>query len=116
MSKSYTISWTASAEAAGWITGGFAVEQGFETGNDYICGGVAHERVAVWKAIGQTAYTVQNYQTNQCTGTEPYGSPFNMWSPNAGNRGGGHYGVRGSNVAYQGDRWLDTSGPAGGPP
>ncbi|KAB5586295.1 hypothetical protein GE09DRAFT_984522, partial [Coniochaeta sp. 2T2.1] len=58
VSKSFTISWTASATAAGWISGGFAVEQSIETGNEYGCQGVAGDRVAVWKAIGLTAYTV----------------------------------------------------------
>ncbi|KAG7284445.1 hypothetical protein NEMBOFW57_010818 [Staphylotrichum longicolle] len=94
-SRSFTIGWTASATAYSWISAGFAVEMSIETGNSYNCHGNAYEWVAVWKKIGQTAYTVQNYDLNPCTGSRANGPPFVMWSPNAYERGTYYYCVRG---------------------
>ncbi len=73
---------------------------------------------AVWKKVGQTAYTVQNADVNQCTGQHPRGPPFTMWSPNANGRGIYFYCVYGHQyVRWLGDRWLDTSpNTPGGPP
>ncbi|KAK1758186.1 hypothetical protein QBC47DRAFT_358065 [Echria macrotheca] len=115
-SSSYTISWSASASAFSWITGGFAVEQSVETGNDYRCSADAGDTVSVWKNEAQTAYTVRNADLNQCTGMHDNGSPYVMWSPNAGGRGSSFYCVHGDRYnRNKGDRWLDTNGRAGGP-
>ncbi|KAK4182911.1 hypothetical protein QBC35DRAFT_395003, partial [Podospora australis] len=98
-------------------SGGFAVEMSIETGNNYECQGQASDYFAVWKNQAQTAYTVRNYNFNQCTGTS-WSSPCVMCSPNAGNRGGYYYCVYGRQyVRHKGDRWLDTSDSRpGGPP
>lgn len=109
-SSSYTVGWHASAEAFGWISAGFAVEQSIETGNDYDCDGSPGDYLAVWKNQAQTAYTVQNTEYNVCTGTRYVGNQYVMWSPNNDNRGGYYYCVYGRDyVRNKGDQWLDTS-------
>ncbi|KXX80396.1 hypothetical protein MMYC01_204597 [Madurella mycetomatis] len=115
--RSFTIGWTASATAWQWLNGGFAVEMSAETGTSYECHGQAHDYLAIWKKVGQTAYTVQNANYNVCTGLRRRGSPFVMWSPNANNRGTFFYCVYGRQyVRWIGDRWLDTTPVPGGPP
>jgi len=87
-----------------------------ETGVDYTCRGEKDETICVWRLVGQTAYTVQNADLNQCTGSKDDGSPYVMWSPNSNNVGSRYYCVHGAqSCRNQGDRWLDTSGRAGGP-
>jgi len=117
MITSFTIGWSAAASAAGWISGGFAVEQSVETGQQYNCEKPPGSYHAVWKKVGQTAYTVENADFNQCSGPRPYGRPFVMWSPNANNKGIWFYCVTGREyVRWLGDRWLDTDpGMPGGP-
>jgi hypothetical protein len=115
-SKSFSVSWSASANVFQWISAGFAVEQTAETGNDYNCEGQANEVVCVWKNQAQTAYTVQNGDYNRCSGTTDRGGRYVMWSPNAGGRGSYYYCVHGEQYCRnQGDRWLDMGGRAGGP-
>ncbi|KAK3905792.1 hypothetical protein C8A05DRAFT_41308 [Staphylotrichum tortipilum] len=117
MITSFTIGWSAGASAAGWISGGFAVEQSVETGQQYSCEFGPGSYFAVWKKVGQTAYTVQNWDLNQCTGAHKSGGPFVMWSPNSHNKGMWFYCVSGRQyVRWLGDRWLDTDpGMPGGP-
>jgi hypothetical protein len=115
--RSFTIGWTASISAAQWINGGFAVEHTIETGNTYSCTGGPHEYMAVWKKVAQTAYTVENFIYNACTGSQPSSAPYVIWSPNRDNRGGNFYCVYGRQyVRHIGDRWLDTTPIPGGPP
>ncbi|KAH6650203.1 hypothetical protein F5144DRAFT_636699 [Chaetomium tenue] len=108
--RSFSIGWSASLSAASWITGGFAVESSIETGNQFPCRGEAYDYFAVWKKMGQTAYTVQNGDYNQCSGFQKSGSPFVMWSPNTNNRGGNFYCVFSQQYARNiGDQYIDKS-------
>ncbi len=75
---SVTIGWPASASADGWISAGFAVEQSVETDQQWNCNGERGEYIAVWKKVGQTAYTVQNNNFNQYSGPCPRGNPYAM--------------------------------------
>ncbi|KAL4893757.1 hypothetical protein BDV59DRAFT_207539 [Aspergillus ambiguus] len=114
-SKSYTIGWTASATAAQWITGGFAVQASWTTGLNYGCTGHAYETVCLWYNTAHTAYTVQSGLYNQCTGFSPNnGGNFVMFSPNQNNKGGGYYCVVGT-CRSQGQNYWDKSGRPGGP-
>lgn len=108
--RSYSIGWTANLSPVQWISGGFAVQATIETGNEYSCPGGPYDYLAVWKKIGQTAYTIQNALFNACTGTRPNGASFVMWSPNQNNRGGNFYCVYSRQyVRAIGDRYTDTS-------
>ncbi|KAK3899009.1 hypothetical protein C8A05DRAFT_37379 [Staphylotrichum tortipilum] len=102
MITSFTIGWSAGASAAGWINGGFAVEQSVDTGQQYNCEFSPGSYFAVWK---------------KCTGAHKSGGPFVMWSPNSYNKGMWFYCVSGRQyVRWLGDRWLDTDpGMPGGP-
>lgn len=114
-SKSYTIGWTASANAAAWISGGFAVQQSWTTGLNYGCTGHAYDTVCLWYNTAHTAYTVENGLYNQCTGFNPSNTGnFVMFSPNQNNKGGQFYCVIGT-CRSQGQNYWDKSGPAGGP-
>ena len=80
------------------------------------CHGQANDYLAVWKKVGQTAYTVRNADYNVCSGTHPTGGQFIIWSPNSHNRGTYYYCVYGRQyVRWLGDRWLDTTPIPGGP-
>jgi hypothetical protein len=115
--RSFTIGWSASATAAQWISGGFAVEWSVQTGNTYQCNGAPYDYFAIWKKVGQTAYTVQNADYNRCTGLSPHGSRFVIWSPNANDRGTNYYCVYGRQyVRWMGDRYIDETPIPGGPP
>jgi hypothetical protein len=115
--RSFAVGWSASATALQWISAGFAVESSVETGTSHECDGDPHDYMAIWKKVGQTAYTVQNADYNRCTGIKLRGSPFVIWSPNANNRGTYFYCVYGRQyVRWIGDRWLDTTPTPGGPP
>ncbi|KAL4894784.1 hypothetical protein BDV59DRAFT_164140 [Aspergillus ambiguus] len=114
-SKSYTIRWTASANSAQWISGGFAVQQSWTTGLNYECTASSHQTVCIWYNTAHTAYTVQNGLYNQCTGFSPNkDASFVMFSPNQNNKGGGFYCVIGT-CRSQGQNYWDKSGRAGGP-
>ncbi|PYH66916.1 uncharacterized protein BO88DRAFT_445315 [Aspergillus vadensis CBS 113365] len=114
-SKSYTIGWTATADASQWISGGFAVQASWTTGLDYQCTASSHQTVCIWYNTAHTAYTVQNGPYNLCTGFNPNnGAGFVMFSPNQNNKGGGYYCVIGT-CRSQGQYYWDKSGPAGGP-
>ncbi|GAB1310988.1 Ubiquitin 3 binding protein But2 C-terminal domain-containing protein [Madurella fahalii] len=114
--RSFAIDWSASATAWQWLNGGFAVERSVETGKSYECHGNPHDYLALWKKVGQTAYTVQNAMYNVCTGLHPRGSPFVMWSPNAKHRGSHFYCVYSRQyVRWMGYRWIDTTPVPGGP-
>lgn len=114
-SKSYTIGWTATANVGQWISGGFAVEQNWETGSAYECTGHAHQTICLWYKTAHTAYTVRNGQLNQCTGFNPNDDDsFIMTSPNKGNKGGLHYCVTGY-CRSQGQGYWSDYAPAGGP-
>ncbi|KAK2022996.1 hypothetical protein LX32DRAFT_628926 [Colletotrichum zoysiae] len=118
-SRSFTVGWSASATAWGWLTAGFAVEMSTETGNSYECPGEAHDFFALWKSQAQTAYSVRNFQSTDalCGAVNKADTtPFVMWSPNSNNRGGYYYCVYGKQyVRHQGARWLDTKPIVGGP-
>lgn len=113
-SESITVGWTASASAAGWISGGFGVTVTWTTGNSYTCNGNPGDTICVWYNTANTAYTVQNYNYNQCTGAAPYGDPFVMFSPNINNVGGYYYCVVGT-CRNQAAAYWNYNGPAGGP-
>jgi hypothetical protein len=114
--KSFSISWSATLNPFAWISGGFAVEKQVQTGTQATCEGGKGDYFAVWKAVGQTAYTVQNFYFNSCTGYRADGKPFVMWSPNANDAGSQFYCVFGKDfVRRLGDRWTDYNGRAGGP-
>ncbi|KAF4994522.1 hypothetical protein FGRMN_5731 [Fusarium graminum] len=114
-SKSFTIGWTATANPAEWISGGFSVTLSWTTGNSYSCSGGAGESVCIWYKTAHTAYTVRNRQMDTCIPEEANDSdPFIIFSPNEANRGGGYYCVVGTCRA-QGDGYWDYSGRAGGP-
>ncbi|KAI3010078.1 hypothetical protein CBS147346_1860 [Aspergillus niger] len=66
-SKSYTVGWTATADASQWISGGFAVQASWTTGLDYQCTASSHQTVCIWYNTAHTAYTVQNGLYNVCT-------------------------------------------------
>ncbi|GAT30941.1 hypothetical protein RIB2604_03701500 [Aspergillus luchuensis] len=92
-SKSYTIGWTATADASQWISGGFAVQASWTTGLDYQCTASSHQTVCIWYNTAHTAYTVQNGLYNVCTGFNPNnGAGFVMFSPNQNNKGAVDYG------------------------
>ena len=42
-SKSFTISWSASASGGEFVSGGFEVSESWTTGNTYECGGKTNE-------------------------------------------------------------------------
>ncbi|KAK3896494.1 hypothetical protein C8A05DRAFT_20536 [Staphylotrichum tortipilum] len=69
--RSYTIGWTANLAPVMWISGGFTVESSMETRTVHACPDNAYDYFAVWRKVGQTAYTVQNADLNVCTGTHP---------------------------------------------
>ncbi|EEA19900.1 conserved hypothetical protein [Talaromyces marneffei ATCC 18224] len=113
-SVSYTIGWTASAAASQWLTGGFSVSASWTTGNSYNCNGNPGDTVCVWYNTAHTAYTCENGMYNTCTGFSGNGDHFVMFSPNAGNVGGGYYCVIGT-CRSQGEGYWNYDGPAGGP-
>ncbi len=85
------------------------------TGTYSECNGSPGDFFAVWKNIGQTAYTVRNKIVAGCTSVT-YSNNYIIWSPNQNNRNGYYYCVYGARyVRASGDRWLDTTGRAGGP-
>ncbi|GKZ25421.1 hypothetical protein AbraCBS73388_001049 [Aspergillus brasiliensis] len=109
------IGWTATADAAQWISGGFAVQESWTTGLEYQCTASSHQTVCIWYNTAHTAYTVQNGLYNVCTGFNPNNEAgFVMFSPNQNNKGGGYYCVIGT-CRSQGQNYWDKSGPAGGP-
>ncbi|PKX91822.1 uncharacterized protein P174DRAFT_453081 [Aspergillus novofumigatus IBT 16806] len=89
-SKSYTISWTASASAARWISGGFSVIESWTTGNTYSCNGGLHETICVRSNTAHTAYTIRDTMWNRYMGYAPdnHGPDYVMISPNIDNKGG----------------------------
>ncbi|OBT64832.1 hypothetical protein VE03_06403 [Pseudogymnoascus sp. 23342-1-I1] len=113
-SKSYTIGFSVSASIDSWIGGGFDVSKSWTTGNEYTCYGAEGDTVCVWYKTAHTAYTVQNYDYNQCTGADAKGKAV-IQSPNNGNKGGNFYCVMGSACRSQGEGYWDLNGPAGGP-
>ncbi|KAF7555826.1 hypothetical protein G7Z17_g1937 [Cylindrodendrum hubeiense] len=117
-SESFTIGFSASASIAGWITGGFDVQQSWETGRAYNCYGAKGDTVCVWYNTAHTAITVKNLLTLQIPCTNPVrqyvSDPVILKSPNARNRGGGYYCVIGACRSIGDDYW-DNTGPAGGP-
>ncbi|KFY39147.1 hypothetical protein V495_06128 [Pseudogymnoascus sp. VKM F-4514 (FW-929)] len=113
-SKSYTIGFSVSGSIDSWIGGGFDVSESWTTGNEYTCYGAAGDTVCVWYKTAHTAYTVRNYDYNQCTGASPKGTAV-VKSPNNNNKGGNYYCVMGSACRSQGEGYWDNNGPAGGP-
>ncbi|KAF1830286.1 hypothetical protein BDW02DRAFT_609111 [Decorospora gaudefroyi] len=116
-STSFTVGWTASASANGWIDAGFEVQESWSSGNQYTCYGSAGDELCIWYNTAHTAYTVQNNHYNSCKhpSNERYGDAFVMFSPNQQNAGGGYYCVIGT-CRNKGDWYMDKDGPAGGPP
>lgn len=137
-SHSYSFGWSASASAAGWITGGFSVQESVSSGNAYTCNAGPGESVCLWKHIGHTAvssmaiastgeirerkliynfwqYTVQNQDCNPCTGCEDRGGQYVMTSPNSNNIGTNFYCVRGSACRLRGSHYWQYNIRAGGP-
>ncbi|GIJ84868.1 hypothetical protein Asppvi_003719 [Aspergillus pseudoviridinutans] len=114
-SSSFSVEWSASAAAFEWISGGFAVQEEWTTGNEYTCFGNQGDTVCVWYNTAHTAYTVQNWEENVCTSPTQSGDPYVMFSPNQNNAGGGYYCVVGT-CRSEGQGYWDKSGPAGGPP
>ncbi|KIM99297.1 hypothetical protein OIDMADRAFT_166920 [Oidiodendron maius Zn] len=113
-SESITVGWSASATVDEWIDGGFDVQVSWTTGKQYTCQANPGDTVCIWYLTAHTAYTVQNYNYNQCTGAQPSGTAI-IFSPNKNNAGGYYYCVINS-CANEGYHYWDYSGPAGGPP
>ncbi|KAK8084047.1 hypothetical protein PG996_002828 [Apiospora saccharicola] len=110
----WSVGFSASAAAWEWLTGGFSVERSVETGNSWSCQKEGDVMFSLWKKQGQTAYTVQNHYVS-CAGRQDVGSPYVIWSPNSRNINGFYYCVVGHQYCRNnGDRWLETDGPAGG--
>ncbi|RYP43800.1 hypothetical protein DL768_009661 [Monosporascus sp. mg162] len=116
-STSFTVGFTATANPAAWISGGFSVTQSWVTGNSYTCSGNSGDTVCVWYNTAHTAYTAQNGIVNTvCGGSEPVGDPFILFSPNTDNVGGSYYCVIGAQYCRsKGQGYWDKSGRAGGP-
>lgn len=113
-SKAYAVTWTASASAGGWTSGGFEVTEEWSTGNSYTCAGTSGDEICVWYKIAHTEYEVIVTRENSCSGEkQDYGEPYRITAPNAANRGGRHYCVIGTCRA-QGDQYWQE-GAAGGP-
>ncbi len=108
---SYTIGYSASATIAQWIGGGFSVSESFTTGNTYTCNGNPGDTVCVWVNLAHTAYTVQNFNSGECTPDPGPGTPFVLKSPNKNNAGGDYYCVIGSGCGTNGQSYWDNSGP-----
>ncbi|RMY26147.1 hypothetical protein D0866_10923 [Hortaea werneckii] len=115
LTHSYSFGWSASASTAGWITGGFSVQESVSSGNAYKCNAGPGESVCLWKHTGHTAYTVQNQDCNPCTGCEDRGGPYVMTSPNSNNIGTNFYCVRGSACRLRGSHYWQYNIRAGGP-
>lgn len=113
-SISYSIGFSVSATVSSWINGGFDVSKSWTTGNQYTCNGNTRDTVCIWYNTAHTAYTVRNYDYNQCTGSAARGKAV-IHSPNAGNRGGGYYCVVGASCINRGSSYWDRNGRAGGP-
>lgn len=99
-SKSHTVSFSATAKLAQWISGDFSVSRSWTTGNSYTCNGAAGDKVCIWYNTMHTAYTVHNSLNTVgsfgCHG-DPIVSPdFVLKSPNNNNAGGGYYCVVGT--------------------
>ncbi|TKX21288.1 hypothetical protein C1H76_6362 [Elsinoe australis] len=113
--KTFTIGFTANIDPFGWINGGFAVESSTTSGNAYNCGGGPGDLVCSWYNMGHTAYTVDNWTTDDvCMNNERIESTSIIKSPNQRNIGGRHYCVRGPCRSIDDAYWDDT-GRAGGP-
>ncbi|TLD20431.1 hypothetical protein PspLS_08439 [Pyricularia sp. CBS 133598] len=109
------ISWSARITPFKWISAGFAVEERIMTGSAFTCKGGPGTYMAVWKQVGQTAYTVKNRITTCISNS--YSDDYVMWSPNSNDRGSRYYCVVGQRyVREKGDRWLDTHNPVRGSP
>ncbi|KAI7162803.1 hypothetical protein KC349_g1722 [Hortaea werneckii] len=115
LTHSYSFGWSASASAAGWITGGFSVQESVSSGNAYTCDAGPGESVCLWKHIGHTAYTVQNQLCNPCSGCKNLGEKYVMTSPNSNNIGTNFYCVRGSACRLRGSHYWQYNIRAGGP-
>ncbi|KAM7210259.1 hypothetical protein V8F06_014353 [Rhypophila decipiens] len=108
--KNYAISWSANIGAAVWGAVGFAVQTTVETGNEHTCDGNSNDYFAIWKNVGQTAYTVHHETFNGCGFRSVDSTNFIIWSPNKYDKFSYYYCVYGKKyVRNQGDRWLDTS-------
>ncbi|KAI6819206.1 hypothetical protein KC367_g4365 [Hortaea werneckii] len=114
LTHTYSFGWSASASAAGWITGGFSVQQSVSSGNAYTRDGGPGESVCLWKHIGHTAYTVQNQDCNSCTGCQSRGGEYVMTSPNSNNIGTDFYCVRGNACRLRGSHYWQYGIRAGG--
>jgi hypothetical protein len=99
-----------------WISGGFAVQQTWETGNNCECTGVKGQTVCVKYKTAMAAYTVNKGSYWACNGQTHWDSEnVIIWSPNKNNKGGGFYCGIGATCKYQGQRWLKKEGRVGGP-
>lgn len=99
-----------------WISGGFAVQTSWTTGNTYECQGGKNQVVCIKYRTAMTAYTVQKGYNFPCTAAKQWESQnIIIWSPNKNNKGGAYYCVIGSACRHQGDSWLVKEGRAGGP-
>ncbi|KAM7183578.1 hypothetical protein V8F33_013492 [Rhypophila sp. PSN 637] len=108
--KNYAISWSANIGAAMWGAVGFAVQTTVETGNEHTCDGNSNDYFAIWKNVGQTAYTVHHETFSGCGFRSVDSTNFIIWSPNKYDKFSYYYCVYGKKyVRNQGDRWLDTS-------
>ncbi|KAK4212798.1 hypothetical protein QBC37DRAFT_374737 [Rhypophila decipiens] len=114
--RSFAINWSTSLSVGGWISGGFAVEKTHHTGTYSECNGLPWEWMAVWKSVGQTAYTVETKTNNRC-GNPGYSGHYVMWSPNNKPNHYNHYFycVYGEQYVRGLGDWYIEHGRAGGP-
>ncbi|CAK4031393.1 Hypothetical predicted protein [Lecanosticta acicola] len=86
------------ASEESWINGGFSVAYTWGSSSSEVCGShSAGRNVCIWYSQAFTAYTVQAFESNACTGRRKVGDPFVITSPNKDNVGGeGFYCVVGT--------------------
>ncbi|KAF2223007.1 hypothetical protein BDZ85DRAFT_312568 [Elsinoe ampelina] len=111
---SFTVGWSASFPIFKWIGGGFNVGMTWTTSEGTTCNGNPGEEVCVWYNTAHTAYTVENWTTDDvCMNNERMESLSIVKSPNALNRGGKMYCVIGTCRAVTDSYWDNTPVPGG---
>ncbi|KAG8625786.1 hypothetical protein KVT40_006187 [Elsinoe batatas] len=99
---SFTVGWSASFPIFKWIGGGFNVGMTWTTSEGTTCNGTPGEEVCVWYNTAHTAYTVENWTTDDvCMNKERMESLSIVKSANAFNRGG--------KILSDGRAWLACS-------
>ncbi|KAF4549538.1 Hypothetical protein D9617_21g097590 [Elsinoe fawcettii] len=113
-SDTFTIGWSASFPVFKWIGGGFNVGMSWTEGETLNCAGQPGESVCVWHNAAHTAYTVENWTSDDvCMNNERMDHLSIIKSPNDRNRGGNLYCVVGTCRAVTDNYWDNTPVPGG---